>query len=285
MHTIHLNNKKYPIPSRWDELSRDQLIAIAALSQEQITGPNIAKLFFLILTQSLTWWKRMRLQWFCFFQATTEELADFLFLTRSFTEFPDFTRQIIEKIEGDSVLLYAPRSKFSNLTLWEYILSEKYFLAYLRSRDITQLDLLVAVLYRPARKDYDPDTHDDIRVPLIDSAVPARAGRLVKIPLSLKLAILMWYDGCRQYTVRSFPEIFPKPKSGTDSGSLADKLAIAKPSGDNWIDLISQLSTTMMDFERIGRTNLSIAFTDISARLKKARTTKKPKPTPKPRSR
>jgi hypothetical protein len=277
MHTIHLSSQAYQLPSRWDELSRQQLVKIAALSGANLSAVNTSKIFFLILTLSLPWWQRLRLQFFFFLQSSIEEKGDFLLLTQSFVDFPQFSAQKVLNIGVGFVpkrkTLHAPLSKLANATLWEYILSEKYFLEYMKDRKEESLNKLIAVLYRPARKTYNPDEDEDIRVPLIDSTVQGRATQIARLPLPLRHAILMWYDGCRALIIQSFPLIFPKPK--TDQNTPGGTMQFAGPKNNGgWIDLISQLSTTMSDFKKIGDTNLSIALTDISKRIQRAKETK-----------
>ncbi len=92
MHQAHIHNTTYTLPSRWDELNRKQLITAAWLSTTKKKGVDLAKLLFLVLTQSLPWWKRQKLRFFYFFQANVDERGDLVFLTRSFSEFPEFTK-------------------------------------------------------------------------------------------------------------------------------------------------------------------------------------------------
>ncbi|MDN3688696.1 hypothetical protein [Cyclobacterium jeungdonense] len=268
MHQVHINKTTYPLPSRWDELTADQVIKTAWLSSQRLDRIKLAKLLFIVLTRSLPWHKRLRIQWFYFFQANTLERGDLVFLTRSFAEFTQFTAQKLEKIWGKSVLkptFYGPTSAMANCTLWEYVKAEQYFTRYLKDRDEEWLNKLIAVLYRPRRRDYDPQVHEDPRVPLLDTTIPFRARQIARLPLPVRIAILMWFDGCRIQIIRMFPFIFKKDE--TKNTDLMQKLGAKEKSG-NWLDLMTGLSANMTQFTEIANTNLTIALTDITFRIR-----------------
>jgi len=267
MHQVHLPHKSYQLPSRWNELNSDQVIKAAYLSSQNLDPIQLAKLLFLVITRSLPWWQRYRLQFFYLFQANTSERGDLIFLTRSFSEFTDFTAQKLKKIRGKyvpNITWYGPNSSLANCTLWEYIKSEQYFMKYIQTKDEKWLNLLIAVIYRPSRPDYDAEMHEDIRVPLLDSTVQARAVLVAKLPLPQRIAILMWFDGCRSFIIKSFPPIFKKE----ESSSKQDQRNGGKHTSGSWLDMITSLAANMSQFTEIANTNLTIALTDISFRIR-----------------
>lgn len=289
MHTIYIHHTPYPIPSQWDELSARQLRRIAWLSTLSRQGLALSKLFFYILTFSLPLRKRLRLQWFYLVQATTEERGDFLLLVDSFKENRRFTAQLHEKIRCRTVLLQGPTSGLANITFFEFIQAEQYFLKHLaqtpkpttpnpqltthNSQSTTpNLNKLIATLYRQIDRRKDPHADPDIRIPLNDAGIRYRTTLVHHLKEETKLAILMWFDGCRQNIIQRFPTIF-QPPSKTNQ-----KLTTHNPqpsTASSWLSLISELSTSMTDYERIGNTNLFTALTDISFRIQKANTAKR----------
>jgi hypothetical protein len=271
MHAIYLHGKTYPIPSRWDELSARQLVRIAWLSTLKKDSLAKAKLFFFILTSSLPYWKRLRLQYFYLIQASTEERGDFLRLVDSFSESRHFVKQIMPKLWGKTVLLHGPADGLSNASLYEFITAEKYFLNYLanptKEESEEWLNRLVATLYRQKRSGFDPMVDKDGRIPLTDVGTRYRLRYTAKMPLHTKLAVLMWFDGCRQHIIDRFPLIFPKPKTG--KANPLEKVKSAGNPTQAWLQLISELAGGMTNYEAIGNTNLYTALTDISYRIKK----------------
>ena len=274
MHQAQIRNKIYQLPSRWDELTADQVVKAAYLSSQKLDAVSLAKLMFLVLTRSLPWWKRYRLQFFYFFQANTTEKGDLIFLTRSFAEFTDFTSQKLKKIYLNSVpkkTLYGPNKALANCTLWEYIKAEQYFMKYIETKEEKWMNHLIAVLYRQSRKDFNPELHEDIRVPLIDSTILPRSVQVARLPLPHRIAILMWFDGCRSFIIKSFPAIFKKDETKSQP-------TIGKQKSAQWLDMITSLSANMAQFTDIANTNISIALTDISFRIRQqAKSTKNTK--------
>lgn len=275
MHKIRIHNTAFEIPSQWDELSSKQLRKIAWLSTLQKDGLALSKLFFFILTLRLPLWKRLRLQWFYLYQATTEERGDFISLVDSFREKPRLTTQKIEKLWVRTVLLYGPASGLANCSFFEFIQAEKYFLNYMEAQSGSSknsgkgeewLNRLVATLYRPIDKRI-PKTADDRRIPLTDAGIRFRLYLTTRIDLETKLAILMWFDGCRANIIQAFPAIFPKPVAKENSPFKSTGGKSFKNGG--WIDMISELASSPAEYDQIGNTNLFTALTDISFRIRK----------------
>ncbi len=279
MHRIRIHNTTFEIPSQWDELSSEQLRKIAWLSTLRKDGLALSKLFFFILTLRLPLWKRLRLQWFYLYQATTEERGDFISLVESFREKPRHTSQKLENIRVRTVLLQGPESGLSNCTFFEFIQAERYFLNYMEAQGKTPnetthkfelenwLNRLVSTLYRPIDKRKDKHA-EDRRIPLTDAGIRFRLAIVNRIDLSTKLAVLMWFDGCRAQIIQAFPAIFPKPPA-KDSKNPLQAIQAKSSKGGGWIDIISELSTSPAEYERIGNTNLFTALTDISFRIRK----------------
>lgn len=271
MHQVFISEKQcFDLPSRMDELTAYQLKKMMWAISSKLEPVNKAKLIVLIMSLSLPIWKRLRFQFFYFFQANTIERADIVFLTQSFREFDQLSTQKIEKLGGTSVLLHGPHAGLSNSTFWEYIKAEKYYLNYIKTQDKDWLNKLVATLYRPARKDYDKRIHEDIRLPLSDHGIKYHLREVEKTDLETKLAILKWFDSCRNMLAKNFPLVFPKPKENTRSTNPITMINQGSTNGGGWLQLISELAGSMDNYDKIGNTNLIIAMTDISHRIKKS---------------
>ncbi|MBC6988573.1 hypothetical protein [Hymenobacter sp. BT491] len=107
--------------------------------------------------------------------------------------------------------LYGPRDSFRNLTFAEFIFADTFFLRYLQTNEEAWLNKLVAVLYRPQREDYRPhaasyggDRREDFNEHLLD----ARAGYMARVPHYVKLAVLLYYQGCRRELERRYQRVF-----------------------------------------------------------------------------
>lgn len=293
----------FPIPSRWDELTGSQLRKVAWLSRLPFSGPGLAKLFFMVLTEHLPFWKRFRLRWFYIVSSSLTEKATLLFLVDSFQTDRQLTAQKIpfiriktKKIGCHSVLLHGPTSHLGNVTFWEYIQAEKYYLNHLESvkKDSTTfppsggqggkdpkatehrplntayLDRLVATLYRQPKDSFDPHADTDIRIPLSDQGMKWRLQIVSRLDLDTKLAVLMWFEGCRSHIQRSFPRIFPKPDESVKKSTIPQGFTARERNGQHWIEMISELAGGMDRYDAIGNTPVWTAFTDITHRILKS---------------
>ena len=145
MHRFTIHSRWLPdvtctIPSRWEELSGAQLEKIAWLSLLPHQGADLAKLFFLVLCESLPLWKRWRVHWFFIAGSSIQDKADLLTLAREFRKDQEPTDQKLPKIRlkpqklgWSFVLLHGPSSKLGNATFWEFVQAEKYYLNYLEA--------------------------------------------------------------------------------------------------------------------------------------------------------
>lgn len=315
MHKLTITSSVFPdtvfsIPSRWDELTGSQLRKVARLSRLPFSGPNLAKLFFVVLTEQLPFWKRFQLRWFYIVSSSLTEKAELLFLVDSFQSDRQLTVQNLpiiraktNKVGYRSVLLHGPTSQLGNVTFWEYIQAEKYYLNHLESvkqsavaaREATapkalpssvsglrssnplpsHLDKLIATLYRQPKDSFDPHADRDIRIPLSDQGMKWRLQIVARMDMETKLSVLMWFEGCRSHIQRSFPRIFPKPdesekKSPRSVSSQTGSLSARERNGQHWIEMISELAGGMDRYDAIGNTPLWTAFTDITHRIIKS---------------
>ena len=123
---------QYTVPDRFDELTREQLLAVCAA-----TGGRMSEsAFYSAMTgipeetwQEIPFGKRYFLM----------RIFDF-----AFEKQPDMTKQLLPWIEADGVRLIGYQPTFSNTTWEEFIYADGYMLA-------GRYKEAVAVLYRPQR--------------------------------------------------------------------------------------------------------------------------------------
>jgi hypothetical protein len=97
----------------------------------------------------------------------------------------------------------------------EFHCTEIAYQEVIRNNDEDALNRLCAFLYRPKKKGYDAriNAEGDVRVPFNYNECIYYAQRIKRWPLAVKQAILLWYDGCRQMLVKSYPLAFGKGKA------------------------------------------------------------------------
>lgn len=226
MITLHLYKKQHQMPEEWNELTGRQLVEIASVLHKKDKSMHDRIHLFRIcagITQSallnynyLPSWIHQKLFW--------KKIEVLLFIERHLY-LVDFlckenglTRQLIDFIgEFDG-----PKSNFENLLMDEFCWSEHWYLQFKSTGSIEALVSLVATLYRPPRINYDHkcNPEGDSRVPYNVHMTEHYAKHLRKQPIALLLAVMIWYEGCRQELVKSFPRVFNGKGGDTESFGL-----------------------------------------------------------------
>ena len=191
---------EYTVPDRYDELTREQLLAVCAA----LDGRMSESAFYSAMTgipeetwQEIPFGKRYFLM----------RLFDF-----AFEKQPDMTRQLLPWIEADGVRLIGYQPTFSNTTWEEFIYADGYMLAG-RCREAA------AVLYRPQREDYDGET--DRRLPFTIYGTDTRLKTLARLSEDQLAAFVLCYTSLRRRNLEArYPNVFARsPKRPKTSPS------------------------------------------------------------------
>lgn len=244
------------LPSAWDELTRENLMAITRGFVKKLSMSEfriVTMLHFLglkVVVKNAVYRNNEKL-----YQLRTPdkkhiylsgaqmlEMADSLsFITKEIKDEHDntvyalnskLTINLVPAFKHGWHTYYGPSDKLFNISFVEYITAEGFFNAYIKTMDPLQLDKLVATLYRKrswkVRKqsiNYRGDTRQRFNDHLIDG----RAKRLKNINPEIKTAIALYYEGCRAFLQTQFPGVFKTAGPGRSSGvpamlSLVDAL-------------------------------------------------------------
>lgn len=107
---------------------------------------------------------------------------------------------------------YAPAGDMRHtITADEFRFADGWYSLYKKTGDVKYLDCLLAVIYRPKRKNYNPKnplTGADCRQPFNNNTADWRINILGKLPLDKKLSIMLWYEGCRALLPQKYPNLF-----------------------------------------------------------------------------
>lgn len=203
---IDINYKKkcYPVPAEWDELSERQLILVVKVlfSKMEITKAK-CQLLGILLGQK------------AWLAIPVEEKAQLLYLTEFIIEKNTLTKNLLP----DYKKYYGPEDDLDNLKGKEFLFTELYYNEHIASGSIADLNKLVAVLYRPAKNNYDrhKDPDGDIREAFNSNLTEHYASKVAKWPLAVRQAILTWYTGCREAFPPRYPYVFSGSEGGDDS--------------------------------------------------------------------
>jgi len=189
MNTYCIGNKEYTIKATcYNELTGEQLIAVCKVLLEQ-NSQELAdmKMLFILLG----------LNRFTFFKIPLDAKARMIMDIQWIFTIKGLTTQLIPHYKG----LFAPASEFDNFRMAEWNACEVYYHQYIKHNEVAALDKLIAVLYREPKKYYDfmKNVDGDCRVPFNQHECEWMAARkIVYWSDEVKMAILAWYDGCRE---------------------------------------------------------------------------------------
>jgi len=204
---VQIHKKFYTVPQSWNELSSKQLLACVKVlySQKQMLDAQVT--LFKILTGA-SWWR------LCL--AGPLDIEDKLYLTDFLFEENNLTKNLLPSYP----FLYGPADDFNNLLVQEFIFSEMYYERHKDSKLLhsSDLNMLIATLYRPAKWFYNKKINrsGDVRKKYNDNLTARYAKVIAKWPLSIKLGILHWYEGCRLKLIKDNPDVF-----GASGGTAA----------------------------------------------------------------
>ena len=181
---------EYTVPECFDELTREQLLAVCSA----LGGTLSETAFYSALSgipeetwQEIPFGKRYFLM----------RLFDFAFEKK-----PDMTKQLLPWIEADGVRLIGYQPSFSNTTWEEFIYADGYMLAG-RFREAA------AVLYRPQRGGYTGET--DRRVPFTIYGADTRMKTLATLPEEQLTAFVLCYKTLRRRNrEEKYPNVFAR---------------------------------------------------------------------------
>jgi hypothetical protein len=217
MITFHYSNERIKnVAGEYNELTGKQLIAIASILNKEFPE-DVAKLKILkvLLNKSLYTFSLIPLN----AKAAMFEHIGWVFAKNTLTAqlIPSYT------IKGRRKVLHGAAGAFDNLTMGEWNACEIFYDQFIHKEGEgnEELDKLVAVLYRRPKKNYNVelDTDGDIRVAFNANEIDYHVNTVKHWPFNVKMAILFWYNGCRQH-LKDLYDLFDKPADGdvTDPG-------------------------------------------------------------------
>lgn len=107
---------------------------------------------------------------------------------------------------------FAPHFRLKNCTIGEFAFADSVYYRWKETNNEVLLSLLCSILYRPQST---TPTDIDIRKPFSKILSETNADQWQKVTLKKRLAIATTFEGCRNYIVSIYPNIFPKSTSKT----------------------------------------------------------------------
>jgi hypothetical protein len=213
MKLIELNKNFYEFPEKWNELDQKRLLNLVSVMF--LKGYTAEKMLLQLIRVLAA------LSHYQFLRCTPEELEQYFYLVVPYLqEEIEFTKNLVPrfkfKVPGSTNLheiFYGPDDECSNLKMKEFTFLESAYVRWCESKrqDIDLLNEIVAILYRPAPAGYDIARNEagDRREPFNENISTYYAKKYVAHwPATVKLAIAIWYGGCRIQITQNYPDLF-----------------------------------------------------------------------------
>lgn len=254
MRKLTINNKIYPVPGSWDEMTSKQFCDVIRASVYSVDIPTfkLVAIFALIglkvKKQDPIIKNKIKL-----FALKHEDKSIYLLSPDQLVDMLDIISFVFEKDKEGNELdyinskrtlnpikslklkhkrYYGPEDRLFNLSMEEFITAETHYMNFLNDQNNDHLDCLCASLYRPRNPKVNPKSFEfkgDLREPFNDHSILNNSKLFQRVDLAMRFAIFYWYQGCREFLTFQFPNVFnsttSKKKDNFGMMSLVDALA------------------------------------------------------------
>ncbi len=234
MTTIRINNYETEVPDVWNEITRKQLLIIAEIMQDRLPVDEFLTKMLFVFTK----WKLKRKNDDFVLIIKKNKLHFQSWQILKMLEPLSFMVSSIESENGEVCNInakisinttpyfkhkgkrfYGPSNMLFNLTFGEFITADMYFTGYMKNNDPELLNKLFATLYRRKDKDFNLNAFNyrgDKRELFNSHTVQRRSEVLKDAPQNLKMATLLFFNGCKIHLASVFTNVFEGGKSGSN---------------------------------------------------------------------
>lgn len=230
---------KCQVPASWNELTKEQLCRVAALL---FSGQKDPERLRIELLRTL-----MRLKWHHLFLLGGERLIDLFPFVKFIEDEITLTDNKVLSITESGIRFFGPMRDFSSLCAEEWTDADEAFVEFSRTNSVNDLDRFMAILFRERKKGMWKNHSkwtNDYRQPYFEYENGGRIRHMAKVPLPVKLSILLWWKGCRREWEEVFERVF-KAKEELGPQSFGWQETMLKLSGAEFGDLEKTQKTYM----------------------------------------
>jgi hypothetical protein len=260
-----LNNKKLLCPGSFNELSRTQLLTIIELLYA--TGDETRKRFRM-LRELFNYGRSTKTSWILRWKMSPEAYVEMFPLTDFIFKESDLTKNLLPSVRVPFSFkkLSGPDDRLNNIVFIEFIKCERFYNKFQKTREVKHLDKLIAVLYRAKKKSYDPLKDGDIREKYIDENkfIDHQAKLISRLPIRVRLSILHYYHGCRNYIFNypAYKQVFKKVEKIVDVNQRANI-----KEDYSWEKALMNMAATVKDTEDIAQTRLTTVLYYLNEKI------------------
>lgn len=193
-------NISLTIPTEWNELNTRQLKKVAwAITTTKKSRLMDALLFFALL--DIRWWqlRKLRHATIVIKNVSIKRLKEHFNWVYQKTDLTIF----IPSVKVGKTTYHAPASRITDISIDEFAHADDLFIGWSNTYDIEYLQYLAAVLY--TQKDQEGN-----RRIFNKNLLETKAATFKNVNKKTLFAILLSYQGNRNYLVSQFPVVFPQ---------------------------------------------------------------------------
>lgn len=248
MNQLHINQHTLTLPSNINDLNRRQLLDVADIVQNKTEGIKALWLLFLsLLGQKYNLKQQLWALWHIYLKPafvkswvgkflfvfigfdvtlihfTNEQLydcintyTDFLFNDKS----PLITQRF-KKIRIGIHQLVGPDDALEGITFAQWREAEEQYYLYATTQDPTALNRLLAVLWYQTATQRLWSWLLNRPISVSEATLQRRSLQIAKLPVKYRLAMLLYFQGCKELIVDSHKHFFVRKKKKDDTPDYA----------------------------------------------------------------
>jgi len=242
------------LPAAWNALNKRQLLYIAEyweawtmLMQANETLIKAKALLLIELISGKMFPDRQK-KIFYINQLDNESQYALCELTNFVFEKNTLTKNLFPVIRIGRQEFFGPPDYLGGMTAHEFSFVDGMYMVYSKTKAIEDLEIMIAVLYRPGGK----QNGDDRRNPFDRNFIGDNIKYIQRLSYAEKQAILLFYIGCRNYFISTNPNIWSQGEAQTTNKS--------------WIDVIIAMSGGRFgNFRETCDTDITLVFKELDA--------------------
>lgn len=229
MRTVKLDSDSYTLPSRWQELTTNDIVTLAKLYLQSNNYVKLKVVFCLYLMG-------LRLKYAnpvdidgdkCYYIKHSNRRVYLLGLEqihqivsgvewifynedtpegRRISINPRLTANPFRRLKVRFSTLVGPDDALGDISFLEFAFAETYLYRYAKSQNKHWLDMFIATLWRPVK--------NGNRVEFDQQKIEQWAKRTARIKPAVALAMQWYYAGCKYFLSRKYPKVFTPTGSG-----------------------------------------------------------------------
>lgn len=209
------NGKKqsYQLPQAYNHCSEKQLLQLFKLQAMEFKDKNVQKFEAVRLL--------LGVKPKVFYNIYAEDLVRLKRMGKWVFENFGYTKNILQTFSIHNRKYQGPDDLLMNCTFIEFIHADDYASSFFESKDIEELDKMIATLWRPLKRrkelfseDYDGDPRRKYNSALTERELK----RISKLKLETKFACLGFIAGCKEFIVNRYDKVFQQ--GGTKSENV-----------------------------------------------------------------